>query len=61
MKKAVNLFTFFVGMLGVFCFGMNLIRSIASLDIFLVAMMCILCALSATLSAWSINDMRKEE
>lgn len=60
MKKIVDLFTFFVGLLGLFCFGFNLIRSIASLDIFVVAMMCILCALSATLSAWAINDIRKE-
>ena len=60
MKKILSVFMALLGALCFICFAFNLVRSIADLDVFLVGMFLLLCAVSACIFVWGVQDFRKE-
>lgn len=61
MKKVGSIFYFIVGLMGVGCWGFNMLRALGRVDMFLVVMFGLLTLLSVILCGWAIKNLKGNE
>ena len=60
MKKVGAIFYFIAGMIGVGCWGFNMMRALGRVDMFLVVMFGFITLLSVMLCGWAVKEFKED-
>ncbi len=60
MKKVGAIFYFIAWLIGVGCWGFNMMRALGRVDMFLVVMFGFLTLLSVMLCGWAVKEFKEE-